>query len=413
MKLTKVLAAPVSAALLIACVSGLTACSSASGESSGGVAATVNGVEIQEQAVTDYIQEFRDSQGLTEDDAWGTWMATSDMDPASVREDVIDYFVDEELVKQAAEENGVTVSDDEVQEQIDQMKANYGSDEAWESALSSAGTTEEKYRETLRNAMLESKLQETVATDVAEPSDEEVLEYVQSYAPALDGAKRSSHILFNSDDQETAQRVLDQINSGEITFEDAVKEYSNDTTSAENGGDVGWDSLNSFVAEYTDALANLEKDQVSDLVTSQYGIHIIKCTDVFTAPDEITSTDQVPAEFVDYIKDMLASSSQSSAFSEWKETYKESAEIVINDMPEGLSYNIDMTPYQTEADGTEAADGESADTGATAEGETSAGAEADTEGTAEEGAATDGETAQDEAAADAQAATDDAATPEQ
>ena len=335
------------------------------------------------------------------------------MDPASVREDVIDYFVDEELVKQAAEENGVTVSDDEVQEQIDQMKANYGSDEAWESALSSAGTTEEKYRETLRNAMLESKLQETVATDVAEPSDEEVLEYVQSYAPALDGAKRSSHILFNSDDQETAQRVLDQINSGEITFEDAVKEYSNDTTSAENGGDVGWDSLNSFVAEYTDALANLEKDQVSDLVTSQYGIHIIKCTDVFTAPDEITSTDQVPAEFVDYIKDMLASSSQSSAFSEWKETYKESAEIVINDMPEGLSYNIDMTPYQTEADGTEAADGESADTGATAEGETSAGAEADTEGTAEEGAATDGETAQDEAAADAQAATDDAATPEQ
>ena len=411
MKLPKVLAASASAALLIACVSGLMACSSVSGGlSGGGVAATVNGVEIQEQTVTDYIQEFRDSQGLTEDDAWGTWMATYSMDPAGVREQVINYFVDEELVKQAAGENDVTVSDDEVQEQIDQMKANYGSDEAWESALSSAGTTEEKYRETLRNAMLESKLQETVATDTAEPSDEEILEYVQSYAPALDGAKRSSHILFNSDDQETAQKVLDQINSGEITFEDAVKEYSNDTASVENGGDVGWDSLNSLVSEYTDALANLEKDQVSDLVTSQYGIHIIKCTDVFTAPDEITSIDQVPVEFVDYIKDMLASNSQSDAFSEWKEAYRESAEIVINDMPEGLPYNIDMTAYQTEADGAGTADGESADTDGAAEAETSGESETGGEATAEEGTTADDEAPQDEAAADSGAtATDGAA----
>lgn len=402
MKLPKVLAAPASAALLIACVSGLTACASTSGESSGGVAATVNGVEIQEQTVTDYVQEFRDSQGVAEDDAWGTWMATYGMNPSSVREEVINYFVDEELVKQAAEENDVTVSDDEVQEQIDQMKANYGSDEAWESALSSAGTTEEKYRETLRNAMLESKLQETVATDAAEPSDEEIVDYVRSYAPALDGAKRSSHILFNSDDQETAQKVLDQINSGEIAFEDAVEQYSSDTASAEHGGDVGWDSLNSFVSEYTEALANLEKDQVSDLVTSQYGIHIIKCTDIFTVPDEITSVDQVPTEFVDYIKDMLASSGQSNAFSQWKETYKESAEIVINDMPEGLPYDIDMTAYQTEADD------ESADAETTAEGETTEGPEADDGATAEEGAAADGEAAQDGAAPDAEATADGA-----
>lgn len=411
MKLPKVLAASASAALLIACVSGLMACSSVPGGlSGGGVAATVNGVEIQEQTVTDYIQEFRVNQGLTEDDAWGTWMATSGMDPASVREDVINYFVDEELVRQAAEENDVAVSDDEVQEQVDQMKAKYGSDEAWESALSSAGTTEEKYRETLLNAMLESKLQEKVATDAAEPTDEEILEYVQLYAPALDGAKRSSHILFNGDDQETAQNVLDQINGGEITFEDAVKEYSNDTTSAEKGGDVGWDSLNSFVAEYTDALAGLEKDQVSDLVTSQYGIHIIKCTDVFTAPDEITSIDQVPVEFVDYIKDMLASNSQSDAFSEWKEAYRESAEIVINDMPKGLPYNIDMTAYQTEVDGAGTADGESADADGAAEAETSGESETGGEATAEEGATADDEAPQDEAAVDSGAtATDGAA----
>lgn len=49
---------------------------------------------------------------------------------------------------------------------------------------------------------------------------------------------------------------------------------------------MGWDKTSSFVQEYTDALSGLEKDQVSGLVTSSYGIHIIKCTDVYNAPKE-------------------------------------------------------------------------------------------------------------------------------
>ena len=63
------------------------------------------------------------------------------------------------------------------------------------------------------------------------------------YATAYDGAKRSSHILFNTGDEATAQDVLDRINSGELDFAEAAKEYSQDTGSAENGGDVGWDKL--------------------------------------------------------------------------------------------------------------------------------------------------------------------------
>ena len=62
---------------------------------------------------------------------------------------------------------------------------------------------------------------------------------------------------------------------------------------------------------------------MSGLVTTNYGIHIIKCTDVFTAPEEVTSMDQIPVEFTDSIKKSIESSSRSQAYSDWYAGYKE------------------------------------------------------------------------------------------
>lgn len=373
------------------------------GGASGGVAATVNGTEIKEQTVTDYIEQFRTSQSLDTEESWGTWLAANSLTPESVREEVINYFVDQELTKQAAAENDVTVSDDEVNEQVETMKANYGSDEAWNQALEQAGTTEDEYRESVHDAMLAQRLEEKVVSDVAEPTDEELLTYVQNYAPYFNGAKRSSHILFSSDDEATAQQVLDQINNGEISFEDAAKQYSTDTASAENGGDVGWDLLNNFVTEYSTALSNLEEGQVSDLVTSDYGIHIIKCTEVFQAPDDITSTDQVPSEMVDYIKQMLVNNNESTAYSEWKEDYKSKADIQINDMPKDLPYDIDMSAYET--DDSTSTDG-SVSTDATTDGTSveSTGSTDATDGTSVEVTTEDGSASGDASSSEADSA---------
>ena len=336
-------------------VLGLAGCSSGDGSNAagttGGVAATVNGAEIAEDTVTNYIQAFRVAQGADDEEGWGTWLSTYGLTPASVREEIINYYADQMLVESAAKEEGVTVTDDEVEEQVNSMKERYADDDAWKDALSQAGTTEEDYRNSVRSSMLEQKLEEKITSETDNKvTDEELLEQVKMYADYFSGAKKSSHILFNADDTETAQKVLDQINNGEITFEDAAAEYSQDSGSAANGGDVGWDLLNSFVAEYTEGLSSLEADQVSDLITSEFGIHIIKCTEVYTAPEEVTSLDQVPAELVEYIREMADSSKASENYSNWFKEYRESAEIVINDMPQGLPYDIDMTPYQTSSE---------------------------------------------------------------
>lgn len=333
-------------ALSAACMLGIVACSSSSSTASSGVAATVNGTEISEQTVTDFVQNFRETQGLTDEDTWGKWMAKSSMTPSQVRDQIIDYFVGIVLTRQAAEENGVSVSDEDVDAQVASMKANYSDDDAWQSALKQAGTTEEGYRDSVRNAMLENALKEKVtAESTAGASDEELLTYAQQYARSFSGAKKSSHILFASDDSDTAQKVLDQINSGQISFEDAAKEYSIDTVSAQDGGNVGWDLLNRFVQPYTDALTNLDKGQVSDLVMSDYGIHIIKCTDVYQAPDEVTEIDQVPVELIDYIRKMVESNNETQAYKQWMADYKEKATIEKTDMPSGLPYDVDMSKY--------------------------------------------------------------------
>lgn len=172
-----------------------------------------------------------------------------------------------------------------------------------------------------------------------------MLESAKTYVSSYDGAKKSSHILFEASDEAQAQEVLDKINAGELDFATAAESYSKDTASAAEGGNVGWDRLSNLVTEYTTALADLNKGDVSGLVTSTYGIHIIQCTDVFEAPEELTSLDQLPTEFQDSIRTMLQSSNQSNAYYTWLEEQRNAADIQINDMPEGLPYYVDMANY--------------------------------------------------------------------
>lgn len=360
----------------LVCCLALFGCSQNSDGYTGGVAATVNGTEIQEDTVTKYIQDYRNSANLTEDAAWATWLKQQSLEPSSLRQQVIDRYTEQELIKQAANEQEVSVDSSEVDSYIEKMKANYNSDEAWQTALESAGITEDEYKESVQNGLLEQALQEKVITDDQKKvSDEDLLKSMNQYLSMFNGAKRSSHILFASGDEDKAAEVLGKIKSGELDFAEAAKEYSTDTGSAENGGDVGWDKLSNFVTQYTTALSSLSKGEVSDLVTSDYGIHIIKCTDEFELEGEAKSLDDFPSEFVDYVRNMQESQNASTAFSEWLENYKNEADITVNDMPENVPYNVDMSLAEADSDtstSSESSDATTTEEGAETQSDTSA-----------------------------------------
>ncbi len=347
-----------SVGLAAVCALGIVGCSEQTSDTptyTGGVAATVNGVEIPEDKVTQAIQDIRAQMSLTEEDAWGQWLADNDYTPESVREEIVNSFVDQELVKQGGEAEGITADPTEIDQYVETMRGHYDSDSAWAEALEAVGMTEDEYRDNIALSLVSQQLQEKVGEGAAEPTDEEVLESAKTYVSSYDGAKKSSHILFEASDEAQAQEVLDKINAGELDFATAAESYSKDTASAAEGGNVGWDRLSNLVTEYTTALADLNKGDVSGLVTSTYGIHIIQCTDVFEAPEELTSLDQLPTEFQDSIRTMLQSSNQSNAYYTWLEEQRNAADIQINDMPEGLPYYVDMANYsktETSTDGT-------------------------------------------------------------
>lgn len=317
----------------------------------GGVAATIDGTNITEDTVTKQIMSTRTSGGYDDDAAWASYLKGQGKTPESLREETIRSLAGNYLLSKAVKEYNITVSDDDVNESFENAASSYGGTEAMMSLLSQMGYTEDSYKEQIKSSLEQQKLKEEVAPE-KEPTDDEVLTYFNDNVSTYNDARRSSNLLIKVDsdasdeDKEkakaTAQEALDKINSGELSFEDAVEEYSEDIGSKDDGGDVGWDKLTSFVTEYQDALSALSKDQISGIVETTYGYHIIKCTDYFHVDESVTSIDQVPKKIVSYVKNILKTQKESTAYSEWMDAYIKKADIQVNDMPKEVPYNVSL-----------------------------------------------------------------------
>ena len=125
------------------------------------VAATVNGTPIKEITVTSYIEAQRKAYGLTDDQSWGQYLAMSGATVSDLRSQIIDYFGKQQVVNDRARELHLSVSGDEVDEQINQIRENYGltDDANWQQALDQMGFTEQAYRDEVVNfGILERKL---------------------------------------------------------------------------------------------------------------------------------------------------------------------------------------------------------------------------------------------------------------
>ncbi len=103
-------------------------------------------------------------------------------------------------------------------------------------------------------------------------------EYDKFKSQAGDKEYRARHILVEKEDE--AKALIAQIKGG-AKFEDVAKKSSKDPGSAENGGDLDWAAAGSYVPEFSQAMAALQKGQMTDApVKSQFGYHIIKLEDV-------------------------------------------------------------------------------------------------------------------------------------
>ncbi len=116
----------------------------------------------------------------------------------------------------------------------------------------------------------------------------------------------ASHILVDSFDK--ANEILAKINAGEITFENAAKEYST-CPSGENGGSLGEFGRGQMVPEFDKAVFSMEAGEISkEPVKTQFGFHLIKLDAKKTA-EPLSYT-----EVSDKIKAMLMGEKQRKAY---------------------------------------------------------------------------------------------------
>lgn len=323
----------------------------------GGVAATVNGVNIKEDSVTEQIMSMRQSAYESDKD-WAAYLSQQGLTPQSYRKNVINSIARQYLLVQAEKDYGIKVTQEDLDKAWkDAVEGNGGDEDAFVETISQFGFTKETYLENIKSSLAQQKLREKVA-GVKKPSDEDIVAYLNENLGSYNDARRSSHILFKVAEDATeeerakveakAQKVLDKLNAGEIEFAKAAEKYSEDG-SAKNGGDVGWDKLTTFVTEYQDALSGLSDGQMSGLVKTTYGYHIIKCTGQFNV-QTVSSIDEVPEGIRDAIAERIKTTAESEKYSEWLTEYTEKADIKINEMPEDVPYNVDMDKALAEGD---------------------------------------------------------------
>ena len=317
----------------------------------GGVAATINGTNLTEDTVTKQIMSMRTSYGYTKDKDWAQYLVDNDLTPKKYRKQLIDSYTQQILLQQAQKENGVTVSDKEVEKAWKDACKSAGGAKTFKETLKTYGYTEDTYKDSLKESLAQQKLKDAVAP-TSKPKDSEIVDYINENLSNYNDARRSSNILIKVDSDASdedkaaakakAQECLDKINSGELSFEDAVEQYSDDTGSKDKKGDVGWDKLTTFVDSYQAALEGLNKGDVSDVVESTYGYHVIKCTDYFHVDNQVDDIKQVPKDIKKYVSNVVKTQAESTAYSEWLEQYKKDADITVNPMPKDVPYNVSL-----------------------------------------------------------------------
>lgn len=210
--------------------------------------------------------------------------------PEQIKEDVLNKMIYDVLLKQMAKEYNIEVSEEDVQRELDAVTEEFGSQE-----------------------LLEEEVKNTFGWDV-EQFKEKIL-----YPSVLSG-KLKVEILQSdkvwNEAKKQAESVLKLVNKGE-NFEDLATQYSQDPGSAANGGDLGFFGRGEMVEEFENAAFSLEPGQVSDLVKTQYGYHIIKVEEKVEANEEEGIEDQVrarhilitPMSFTEIISEILEEAS--------------------------------------------------------------------------------------------------------
>jgi len=219
----------------------------------------------------------------------------SKLDPndSLLRKRVLEALVDDKLILAQAILDSVTVTDDEVTRQLDSriqnLEKQLGSDQKVEEVYGmSINKIRSEFKDDMRKQLIVEKLKQQKFGDM-KVSAVDVRNFYDTYKDSIPQVPEEvtlSHIFIVPKPSEKARdqayslakSLLDSLRSG-ADFAALAKKYSQDPGSASSGGDLGWAKRGQFVPEFEHAVFDLKPSEISDIVETQFGFHIIQLLD--------------------------------------------------------------------------------------------------------------------------------------
>lgn len=185
----------------------------------------------------------------------------------------LDTLITNKIFEMEAESEGLSVAEKEIQAELTELIETYGGQEEYEAVLDASNIEEEALLEDITTHLLQTK----VLKKVINITDEELATYFEENKTTYEQTEQveASHILVA--DEATAKEVINKLNEGS-DFAELASEYSTDTSSSTDGGSLGYFGAGEMVEEFEKVAFEMEIDDISDPVESEYGFHIIKVT---------------------------------------------------------------------------------------------------------------------------------------
>jgi peptidyl-prolyl cis-trans isomerase C len=299
----------------------------AAGATAAGIVAKVNGVGLSQEEFDRNWEYFLQRSGIP------AGHADKDGKVNEFRRQVLDRLIDEELLFQAAKDLKLLAGKDAVDAEIEKARAQFPTPEGFKEALAQNKLTEDSLRAVFgRNLSIQAFVEQAVAKDVS-VSDAEVHDFYTGNKDKFESPEQAHarHILVTVDekaDEKTRQAgkakaddLLAQLKGG-ANFEELAKK-SSDCPSAPQGGDLGFFGHGQMVPEFDTAAFALKPGELSGVVATKFGYHIIKL-------EEKKDAGLVPeSEVAPKIREYLVSQKTLAAVEQRLKTLREKAKIEL------------------------------------------------------------------------------------
>lgn len=269
---------------------------------------------------------------------------------AELKKYILNQMIEEKILLQEAEKKKIKITDVDIDEGLKELKKSFTSEDDFKAELKRQNMTEKELRKKVKDSLSVRKLiEQEIEAKVEPPTEQEIQNYYNEHKKDFERPDqiRVRHILIKLDknaDLKTKSKVLNtmrdiekQLKAG-ADFAELAKKYSEDPGSKDKGGDIGFFAKGMMVKEFEDAAFKLKKGQISDIVPTDFGYHIIKLEEEKPGK-QLELTDELelggpPLKVKDFMKETISQEKSVKKFSEWLKNLKESGKIEIKEIEE-------------------------------------------------------------------------------